>query len=70
MLLLLMKRVIYFSIKDLEGKRFAFGEKNSSLPHFVPRYMLLKANISLKNSVNTVPLISGQHGQGSVVEFI
>jgi len=36
------------SIKDLEGKRFAFGDKNSTLSHFVPHYMLLKANVSLK----------------------
>ena len=31
--------------KDLKGKRFAFGSPNSTLSYFVPKYMLLHANM-------------------------
>ena len=35
------------SLKDLKGKTFAFGDRNSTLTHVVPLYMLLNENIHL-----------------------
>jgi phosphonate transport system substrate-binding protein len=32
-------------IGDLQGKRFAFGSPNSTLSHYIPKYLLLKANV-------------------------
>lgn len=37
------------SIKDIRGKRFAFGDKDSTLSHYIPHYMLMQNNISLKD---------------------
>ena len=37
------------SIKELKGKRFAFGDPNSTLSHYVPHYMLIKNGIFLKD---------------------
>jgi len=39
-------------VKDLAGlqqKRFAFGDAASTMSHLVPRYMLIKAGISIKD---------------------
>lgn len=36
-------------LTDLKGKRFAFGDPNSTMSHLVPRYMLEKAGITLKD---------------------
>lgn len=33
-------------IKELEGKRFAFGSPHSTMSHLVPRYMLIEAGIT------------------------
>ena len=35
------------SLKELEGKRFAFGDQNSTLSHLVPRALLLEAGIDV-----------------------
>lgn len=35
------------SLKDLKGKRFAFGDPSSTMAHLVPRSMLLEAGIGL-----------------------
>lgn len=35
-------------IEDIRGKRFAFGDTESTLSHYIPHYMLLQNNISLK----------------------
>lgn len=37
------------SIADLAGKRFAFGDPESTMSHLVPRYMLWKEGITLDN---------------------
>lgn len=37
------------SLSDLKGKKFAFGDKASTLSHFVPHHMLMEKNIYLKN---------------------
>ena len=36
------------SISDIEGKRFAFGDPNSTMSYIIPRFMLLEAGIPLK----------------------
>ena len=33
------------NLKQLQGKRFAFGDKESTMSHIVPRYMLTEAGI-------------------------
>lgn len=37
------------SIEQLKGKSFAFGDKKSTLSHYVPHYMLLQSGITLKD---------------------
>ena len=36
------------SLAQLKGKRFAFGDPDSTLSHVVPRHMLLKSGIDIK----------------------
>jgi len=36
------------SPSDIEGKRFAFGDPNSTMSYIIPRFMLLEAGIPLK----------------------
>lgn len=36
-------------LSDLRGKRFAFGDPDSTMSHLVPRYMLIKAGIGVKD---------------------
>ena len=36
-------------LADLQKKRFAFGDAASTMSHLVPRYMLIKAGISIKD---------------------
>ena len=36
-------------ISELRGKRFAFGDPNSTMSHMVPRYMLYKAGIDVSD---------------------
>lgn len=37
------------SLADLKGKRFAFGDSNSTMSHLVPRYMLIDAGVTEKD---------------------
>ncbi|MEK6742701.1 MAG: phosphate/phosphite/phosphonate ABC transporter substrate-binding protein [Nitrospirota bacterium] len=37
------------ALAQLKGKRFVFGDRSSTLSHIVPRYMLQKAGIDLKD---------------------
>ncbi len=36
------------TLADLRGKRFAFGSPNSTMSHFVPRFVLWKAGITVE----------------------
>lgn len=36
------------SIEELKGKRFAFGDPNSTMGHLVPRYMLWQAGVRVE----------------------
>ncbi|MGD8592948.1 MAG: phosphate/phosphite/phosphonate ABC transporter substrate-binding protein [Gammaproteobacteria bacterium] len=67
-------------LADLRGKRFAFGDPNSTMSHLVPRYMLLEAGISvhdlaeyefLGNHTNVaLGVLSGSFDAGAVKEAI
>lgn len=35
------------TLSDIKGKRFAFGDVDSTMAHFVPRYMLYKAGVDV-----------------------
>jgi phosphonate transport system substrate-binding protein len=35
-------------LEDLKGKRFAFGDKESTMSHIVPHYMLIQAGVPLR----------------------
>jgi phosphonate transport system substrate-binding protein len=37
------------TLDDLKGKRFAFGDPNSTMGHLVPRFMMWKAGIDVKD---------------------
>ena len=37
------------SMKDLKGKTFAFGDRNSALTHILPLYMLMNAGVHLSD---------------------
>lgn len=37
------------SLTDLKGKRFAFGDTESTMGHFVPRFILLNAGVRVKD---------------------
>ncbi len=39
------------TVAQLRGKRFAFGDVNSAMSHYVPRYMLLMSDIKLENLI-------------------
>lgn len=68
------------SIRQLKGKKFAFGDKNSTMSHLVPRYMLWQAGVSankLKHyqflgSHDNVALavLSGDYDAGAVKEAV
>ena len=65
------------SIADLNGKRFAFGDKDSTMSHLVPQYMLIEANIHLKTakflgSHDNVALgvLTGDYDAGAVKEAV
>ena len=38
-----------FSIKNLKGRSFAFGDRESTLTHVVPLYMLMEAGVQLSD---------------------
>lgn len=68
------------SLHDLHGKRFAFGDQNSTMSHLVPRYMMLKAGITvdklaeyafLGNHTNVaLSVLSGHYDAGAVKETV
>ena len=68
------------NLKDLEGKRFAFGDPNSTMSHLVPRYMLinegvgidkLAAHAFLKNHQNVaLGVLAGDYDAGAVKEAV
>jgi phosphonate transport system substrate-binding protein len=37
------------TLSQLKGKRFAFGDPNSTMSHLVPRYLLWKAGVDVKD---------------------
>lgn len=37
------------SLSDLKGKRFAFGDPNSTMSHIVPRFLMLQAGVTVKD---------------------
>jgi phosphonate transport system substrate-binding protein len=37
------------SMKDLKGKTFAFGDRDSTLTHILPLYMLMEAGVNLED---------------------
>jgi phosphonate transport system substrate-binding protein len=67
-------------LADLTGKRFAFGDPNSTMSHLVPRYMLLEAGISgedlaeykfLGSHTNVaLGVLSGNFDAGAVKEAV
>ncbi len=48
------------SLKDVKGKTFAFGDRNSTLTHVVPLYMLLNENIHLTD-LKKYAFLPGSH---------
>lgn len=74
------KESAIMTLKDLVGKRFAFGDPNSTMSHLVPRYMLLEAGISapdlagykfLGNHMNVaLGVLSGDFDAGAVKEAV
>jgi len=48
------------SLKDLKGKSYAFGDRNSTLTHIVPLYMLLNENIHLTD-LKKYAFLPGNH---------
>jgi len=68
------------SLSDLKGKRFAFGDPNSTMSHLVPRYMLIEAGVTadrlaefrfLGNHVNVaLSVLSGEFDAGAVKEAV
>jgi len=68
------------AIDELQGKRFAFGDINSTMSHLVPRFMLIKAGINSNNlkqmdflgSHDNVALgvLSGDYDAGAVKEAV
>ena len=68
------------SLAQLEGKRFVYGDRASTMSHFVPRSMLLKAGIDVKqfSQVSYVPnhdnialgILAGTFDAGAVKEEV
>lgn len=68
------------SLSELQNKRFAFGNKNSTLSSQVPLYMLMEANVTLgslskyshlRNHENVIyGVMYGDYDAGSVAEEI
>jgi phosphonate transport system substrate-binding protein len=47
--IIVAKRSPLRSLSQLKGKRFAFGDPHSTMSHLVPRYMLWKAGVGIKD---------------------
>ncbi len=67
----------YKTLQDLQNKRFAFGDKNSTMSHLVPRSMLQQAGIQLHiqhflGSHNNVALavLLGKYDAGAIKDEV
>lgn len=68
------------ALKELKGKRFAFGDRSSTMSHLVPRHMLLDAGIDIASlskyqflgSHDNVALavLYGEYDAGAVKEAV
>ncbi len=68
------------TLADLQGKRFAFGSQNSTMSHYVPRYVLWKADIPLSklatyqhlthNENVALGVLMGEYEAGAVKEDV
>jgi phosphonate transport system substrate-binding protein len=68
------------TLQELQGKRFAFGDPNSTMSHLVPRYMLWQAGVEVEDlqkheflgSHNNVALgvLGGYYDAGGVKEGV
>lgn len=68
------------TLTDLAGKRFAFGDPNSTMSHLVPHYMLIKAGLKdndladikfLGNHTNVaLGVLAGDFDAGAVKEAV
>ncbi len=68
------------TLKDLKGKRFAFGDPESTMGHHVPRYTLLKAGVRVEdfsghvflNNHNNIAMgvLVGDYDAGAVKEDV
>lgn len=67
-------------LNDLKGKRFAFGDPNSTMSHLVPRYMLVKQGIT-KDKLKSlsflgshdnvaIAVLTGEFDAGAVKEAV
>ncbi len=68
------------SLRELVGKRFAFGDRDSTMSHLVPQYMLIQAHVGVKaladfeflgNHTNVaLGILSGKFDAGAVKEEV
>ena len=68
------------SLKDLVGRRFAFGDPESTMSHLVPRYMLINAGVDASKLSGyqftgshdnvAVGVLSGDYDAGAVKEEV
>ncbi len=68
------------SLEQLKGKRFVFGDRDSTMSHFVPRWLLLKSGVDVKDFANAtyvsnhdniaLGILSGVFDAGAVKEEI
>lgn len=68
------------TLADLRGKRFAFGEPNSTMSHLVPRYMLWQAGVAVEQLASTrfvgdhenvaLGVLAGNYDAGAVKEDV
>ncbi len=47
-------------LRDLRGKRFAFGDPDSTMSHLVPRHMLIRAGVNA-NDLGGYEFLKGHH---------
>lgn len=67
-------------LTDLKGRRFAFGDPNSTMSHLVPRYMLIQNGITKDNLAEmnflgshdnvALSVLAGDYDAGAVKEAI
>lgn len=68
------------SLGELKGKRFAFGDVDSTMSHLVPRYMLWKADVEIKDMAShaflgshdnvALAVLAGDYDAGAVKEEV